>query len=338
MNTEKTHTEWIDPIIDYLTGNGSETTEQHLKEWIAASEANKQYFEEIKELWQSFEIASENKLYDPQKAFRLFKERIRAQLIPMEKTFSVKRNRMRRRIAAAAVLIPFFFLSYFTAKYFAEQPGKAVSLSEVIVPYGSTTQLTLQDGTKVWLNAGSSIIYDAGFKDKERVVKLSGEAYLEVTHDKKRPFIVSTSNLDIKVLGTSFNVNAYPENPTIEVALLDGSVQLQAAHSTPLILSPNETASYHINTKQMTVRSAQNRYSTAWTENKLIFDGETFEEIARILERHFNVSIHIRKEEVKERRFKGDFMQNETVEKIFEIISTDGKFKYKINGNYIDIY
>lgn len=279
-------------------------------------------------------MAEGEKNADSSRAYSRFKARIEAQ-----SAHSGRRNST--WLYAAAVLIPFLFLSYFTYQYFKASAGEwhgNLTVSEVVVPNGSKTQLLLQDGTKVWINSGSSVQCAEGFGKKNREIKLCGEAYLEVAHNDKCPFIVSTGEVKVKVLGTRFNVNAYKENEEIKVALLEGSVEMSVPDKMPLLLPPKSTACYNPVSKQTRMIYDTMCDSVNWISNKLIFDGESFEQIVLTLERNFNVKIHIHNAAVKERRFVGDFVNNETIEQIFNVMSSDGKFKYKIKGNVIDIY
>lgn len=280
-------------------------------------------------------VAESKKHFNSQKAYSLFKEKT-----DTKTGYSAKRRTMNRWLYAAAVFIPFIFLSYFTYKYvrLSADTEQAVIFSEVVVPNGSKTQLTLQDGTKVWVNAGSTISCDKDFGKKSREIKLSGEAYLEVAHLKDCPFIVSTGEVKVKVLGTKFNVNAYKENAEIKVALLEGSVEMTTNNSNSILLAPKDVASYNTISRKTQIHPDATDCMISWIQNKLYFEGETFEQIILTLERNFNVKINIQNASVKDRRFVGDFVNNETIEQIFNVMSSDGKFKYKIKGNVIDIY
>ncbi|MDR0750539.1 MAG: FecR domain-containing protein [Tannerellaceae bacterium] len=283
-------------------------------------------------------VAEGKKHFDSSSAYSWFRDRIEPDI-----RYLSRRRSNRRWLYAAAILIPFLFLSHFTYQYFrlkadVEVEHNVAMLSEVVVPNGSKTQLVLQDGTKVWVNSGSTLQCSPDFGKEYREIKLSGEAYLEVAHDANRPLVVSTGDVKVKVLGTRFNVNAYKENEEIRVALLEGSVEMLASGNAPLRLSPRDLALYNPVSKQTKVFSNATDDSINWIENKLIFDGETFEQIVFTLERSFNVKINILNVSVKSRRFAGDFVNNETIEQIFNVMSSDGKFKYEIKGNVIDIY
>ena len=281
-------------------------------------------------------VAESKKRYDSGKAYHLFHKRTGSEMMnPSEKKSYTK------WLYAAAILLPFMFLSYFTYKYFSlsTNTDQTTIISEIVVPNGSKTQFTLQDGTKIWINSGSTVQCNKDFGKKYREIKLSGEAYLEVAHKEDCPFIVSTDEIKVKVLGTKFNVNTYKENKEVRVALLEGAVEMiTGENNDPVLLSPNDVALYSTISKQTQIMHGATDHTISWIRNNFYFDGETFEQIILTLERSFNVKINIHNTSVKDRQFAGDFVNNETIEQIFNIMSSNGKFKYKIKGNMIDVY
>jgi len=196
--------------------------------------------------------------------------------------------------------------------------------------------ITLADGTGVWLNAGSKISYDTYFGRTNRNVKLDGEAYFEVSENKALPFVVQNMYATVRVLGTRFDVNAYPDNGQITVVLLEGLVNLTAGHEHTL-LHPHQKACYDKTTHTTQVVSAQEN-TMRWIEGGLVFNGETFEEIIRTLERKFDVKITISNVDIRDRRFAGDFTNDETLAQILQIMSVNGKFKYQISNKNVTIY
>jgi len=276
-------------------------------------------------------MAANKSHFNSGKAYARFKHRT-------QEIHHTPRKIFRKWISVAAILIPFLFLSYFTYKYLSLSVEGVTTFSEVIVPNGSKTQLVLEDGTKVWINSGSVIQFNSDFGKKQRIMKLSGEAYLEVAHMDNCPFVVSSGELSVKVLGTRFNVNAYEQSNEIKVALLEGSVEMATLDGEPVILLPKDIALYNVVSKETKVHHNATDNRMHWIDNKLYFHGETFEEIARTLERNYNVKINIHKDSLKDRPFGGDFPNNETIEQIFKIMSSDNKFTYKIKGNTIDVY
>lgn len=254
MKTDEQHKEhWLNLIIDRLTGSISEEAEISLREWTNASEENKQYAEKIEQLWKLLDIISEENRFDSEKAFLLFKERVDQKVSSISKPGkNIIYLSRRKLLSCVAVLFPLLLLSYFAYGYFQMKTvlNQNTSLPEVVVPYGSKTQLTLQDGSKVWLNAGSKMQYDFDMQKKLRILKLSGEAYLEVAKNEDYPFIVDAGEIKVKVLGTRFNVKAYRDNAEIRVALLQGSVEMKTGDNSIWRLKPNDIACFDIISKK----------------------------------------------------------------------------------------
>jgi ferric-dicitrate binding protein FerR (iron transport regulator) len=245
-----------------------------------------------------------------------------------------------RRIASyAAITVPLLILTaYLSYRMTTTTTAREIPLfSEVNVPNGAQTQLNLQDGTKVWLNAGSHIRYDSDFGRSNRNLSLSGEAYFEVAKNEHVPFTIDVEKLKIKVLGTHFNVNAYREDHDVAVSLFEGAVEMLTNQGVTT-LKPGDMARYDADTGKTTVAANATANALAWRDNKLVFSGKTFEQIVHTLERNYKVKVNIQNEQIKERQFSGDFTKNETIEQIFTVMSANGKFRYRIRGDTVDVY
>ena len=209
------------------------------------------------------------------------------------------------------------------------------TVSQVSTKNGSKTNLILPDGTKVWLNAGSSLTYDSAYGKNIREVALSGEAFFDVVKNKEKPFIIHTYKINIKVLGTEFNVRSYPTDKTTEASLIRGSIEVtfKDKPSKKIILKPNEKIVVNNNRdlEDILETSHQNSHGkinevpgadikkltyeyktgaiieTSWVENKLIFQDESFDEIALRLERWYGVSISFKNNQLKENHLTGSF-------------------------------
>ncbi|MDD2436894.1 MAG: FecR family protein [Massilibacteroides sp.] len=328
------NSKWNDQIMDYLTGNISENDKRRFLEWRNISPENEKYFQEIAAIWDASEVSTLNKKFDWHKPYIHFCQCIRESSI--SKRPFVLRLTMLKYVA---VVIPFVFLSYYSFLYFQSKikPTLSVQITKIEAPKGSKTCLTLVDGTIVWLNAGSTIEYPSDFGGMNRKIILNGEAYFEVAHNKECPFIVTTNKINVKVLGTKFNIRAYVEDPEVTVALLQGSVELDTQKDT-LIMKPNERVNCNLLNGVISVTQEDTKSAIDWTQDKITFQSETFEQIVRTLERIYNVKINIHNEQIKNRKFTGDFVNNETIEQILNVMSTSKNFQYKIKGNIVDLY
>lgn len=194
---------------------------------------------------------------------------------------------------------------------------------------GKMVALTLADGTRVWVNAASSIRYPAAFTGHERRVDLTGEAYFEVAHDRNRPFAVHTSQVAVQVLGTRFNVSAYEEDGQQQVVLVKGSVNVTTdTKNSSQLLSPGQMASY-ANGGQLTVTAVNTEEYTSWTKGYLILKRTSWEQLMRRLSRHYDVRISTNIPAFKEETFSGRLDLQANLEDMMNLICTGTPFIYQ---------
>lgn len=238
-----------------------------------------------------------------------------------------------------------------------------VHTSEVVARPGARTKLVLPDGTEVWLNSGSKLHYNNDFNTRLREVNLEGEAFFDVVKDASHPFIVHTSAINVKVLGTAFNIKSYPGDKITETTLLRGMVEITRKDdpSAPkVILKPNEKlvinktqepmrplspAAAHSDTAAEGMSNISitpvpmnipdsDKAETAWMYNKLVFDGDSFEELAAKMERWYNIKITFKNDQLFKYRFKGVF-NNETVKEALDALQLTAAFTYNIRDNIV---
>lgn len=240
---------------------------------------------------------------------------------------------------AAVLLLPVAV----TCLYFYGQSGRPQHWVEDFVPYGQRKQITLPDQSVVWLNAGSRIIYPERFNNRIRQVYVTGEAYIDVAKDPSRPFYVAASNVNIRVLGTKFNVKSYPEESKTEVSLLEGSIALEVDCNGVLkkyTLSPGTFMSFDRLTGQTEALQFSVREYNSWSDvsSGLYFRNLTLEEIARELERNFDVRIVIRDEKLKHEKYYASFVNGESVTDILTALNVGGSMRFSRQNGVIDIY
>jgi transmembrane sensor len=216
-----------------------------------------------------------------------------------------------------------------------------LAYNELKIPFGQKFQVILSDGTKIHLNSGSSLKFPISFINGHyRKVYLTGEAYFEVTKDKLHPFIVQSSEMNIKVLGTKFNVSAYKEDQSINTVLVEGSVQVYEKNSPnqKSILVPGEKATWMKSNNRVAINKVDVSDYTAWRNGQLIFKGLPFRKIVQKLERAYNVSIINNNEELDNEMFSANFNQDtDKIESIMFYISKIYHFTYTIKDNIIII-
>lgn len=202
-------------------------------------------------------------------------------------------------------------------------------------PKGGHYQLDLPDGTKVWLNAASSLTYPTAFKDKERNVTLRGEAYFEVTKDKNKPFKVKSGQQIIEVLGTHFNVFAYPEERKIQTTLLEGSIKIIKGNRAKLI-RPGQSATTVDSTASISIADADLEKSLAWKNNEFIFNGENLESIMKSVSRWYNIEIVYQRSSGKT-KYWGVVSRNQNLSAVLKMLQSTGKVSFKIEGRRLTV-
>jgi len=236
--------------------------------------------------------------------------------------------------------------------------------SEIFTGNGSRTHLTLPDGTVVWLNAGSRINYEKNFGATQRAVNLTGEAFFDVAPNASKPFVIHTARIDIRVLGTRFNVKSYPSDKTTEATLIRGSIEVSIRDrpSDKIVMKPNEKlvvnnedsiqlekenlprrrepsigSSHVIISKPTYEQHSGAIIETSWVDNKLIFQDEEFSSLARLMERWYGVTIRFTSSAKEELRFTGIF-EKESVRQALDALKLTANFNYSIDGTQITIH
>ena len=207
--------------------------------------------------------------------------------------------------------------------------------NELIIPKGGEYQVVLADGTKVWLNSASRLIYPQSFMGKERRVVLSGEAFFDVAHDAERPFIVETSRMNVKVLGTRFNVNDYDDNEEVSTTLVNGSVEIVSGGQQAFRLVPGEQAYGKEN--ELEKREVNVRLYTSWIDGKFLFNNTELEEIAKQISRWYDVEIFFSSENVKKVRFTGAIVKFKPLDDLVRMIESTSQVRFSVKGKTIVI-
>lgn len=232
--------------------------------------------------------------------------------------------------AAAILLLPLLIAGGLVYSYL-DNYGKTTTdrqvISTIYAPLGARVSFNLPDGTIGMLNSGSYLSYSLPFTNN-RQVKLEGEAWLEVNHDEDHPFEINTGNSTVKVLGTSFNVSAYPAESYVEVVLQKGKVEFQDNEGDEKVtILPSERLVFHNGniSKSVTDPATYN----AWTEGKLVFRSDPMAEVARRIERWYNVKIILADSELEKYSFRATF-QDDTLEEVLRFLSMTSPIRYRI--------
>ncbi len=303
-------------LRNYSAGKYSYRDYKRIASWFEDDSLRSELETTIHQHWNDFSVNTE----ESPKDLRLVYENLRSQILSEEpKPISLNRRVILLYSRIAAILL-FPLLIYSTISLIKSNNHEVTAWAEICAPAGARTQFMLPDGSKGWLNSNAKLKYSLDFK-QNRHVNLSGEAYFEVTKDKKKPFTVSTPNLDVKVVGTIFSVSALEEENTTEVVLQEGSVEVDnPAIGLNALMKPDQKLVYD-NTKKKYQTSTLNaqQYNT-WKDGMLIFRNEPLSDVFKRMSRWYNIKITITDEQIKRYKYRATFRE-EPVEEVIRLIA-----------------
>ena len=209
-----------------------------------------------------------------------------------------------------------------------DEEEAVLTYNEIEVPQGAEFQLKLSDGTMIYLNSASKVRYPVPFPKGERRIELEGEAFLEVTHDSARPFIVGTKFMDVRVLGTKFNISAYGDDPTVMTTLVEGAVRVSSEENgVEAVLKPSEQLVFQKEEKTAKVREVDVKYYTAWRDGWFRFKDVPLEELMKVVMRWYDMDVVYEDPEVKEFQFGCNFNRMSPVETFIKVFEENGKIR-----------
>lgn len=309
-------------IAKFLGGTASEEELQQLESWVQESEENSSYYRQVKNIWESsVELPVSTK-----KALTQTMGRIEGRKSNL--TFWQLMQRI-----AAILFIPLFLASiWFTGATYLKQNSSSLTYVNAVAAFGTYSCIELPDGSKVWLNSGSSLRYPDKFTKKDRRVYLTGEAYFEVHSDKSSPFLVSTPYFTVKATGTRFNVMTELDGSMMSVTLVQGKVdvikEVPGKKTTTLTqLKPNDHMIYDVQSGQVEIQTGDPYKYFAWKDGKLVFRNDNISEVARRISLQYNVDIEIKGDEIKQYRYRATF-ENEPLEELLRLLKISSPIDY----------
>ncbi len=327
-----------DLIIQQLCGELDESSLQELRAWIDHSPENASYFQERQEIWFSSVEAPQLEKYNKRELYAAF----------LQHTGNANENRQgsflyrqRRWLSYAAMLLVVATMTFFAYQRGERHVKKAFANIQVEAPSGSRTKALLPDGTVVWLNSGSRLTYSQGYGLNDRKVTLNGEGYFEVQHNKDLPFSVNSKALRVSVLGTKFSFRDYPDDTEAEVMLEEGSVKLDnlvSAHQ-PQLMTLGQKVVLDKKTGVMTTTACDVNTISQWSQGMIVFNDASLDEIAKRIERSYNVTVHIQDGTIQKYRFNGDFVrQEQSLKEVLDALAATGRLHYRLRGRTVTIY
>ena len=213
------------------------------------------------------------------------------------------------------------------------------STLSLITPRGGEFRVTLEDGTEVWLNAQSQLIYPETFAADERRVQVKGEAYFRVVRDESKPFLVETDGQLIRVLGTEFNVRSYAEDEAVQTTLVNGSIAMQpiGAGDAQLLLTPGHQALFDKEAHDINVRSVDTEVVTSWKDGKFVFENQTLSQIMLSLARWYDFEYEFLDEAASKMVFMGRIPRYSDFSDVIAILESSGGLKFSVKGKRVTI-
>jgi ferric-dicitrate binding protein FerR (iron transport regulator) len=363
--------EYIEELLTALfSGEINDTEVQTLKEWVGASAENARLLEAYRKTNFALTYYAHNSRYDADEAWRRMTD------ILDETPLHGRLRRMMKQAYRYAAIFVLAFACGITATYLyvaaktqdaQEEAETELFYTEYTVPYGSKSMVTLPDSSSIWLNAGSKLRYSSAFNKTEREVFIEGEAYFKVARNEQKPFLVKSSAVTLKVLGTSFNIKAYPEEDNVETTVESGSVQVvrnvKGQLTDKLVLTAGQKATViksagtdglpisgltimplspdqknimpeKITEKTIVTKNVLTELYTSWKDARWLIQQESLESLAVKLERRYNIHISFADELLKNISFSGT-LRDETLEQVLEVIKLSAPVNYTIQKNTV---
>ncbi len=321
----------INLLERFFNGATSAEEERALTEWLREkSESDPELAEYYRSKW-----ASTNGTMDSRTKERIH-ARIRETIDAGAPEAPAPRRRFLGRLlpwAAAACIAAAAVTGWYNYAKIAARQGH---LFEIYTEKGQKTNITLPDGTRVWLNSASKLSYDSRYNLSSREVNLVGEGYFEVAKDPERRFRVNTGNYTVEALGTVFNVKSYPEDRTSVTTLIEGKVRIDDGGGFTTTLAPMEAVAYDTADGGFTKSgSGRTQFAGLWRNNELIVEsGTTLEKLTELLDREYNIRFVFRSERIKSLRFEG-IIKNNNLQNVLQLIGLSGEVRYTIEQNTV---
>ena len=318
-------------LVAFLKGELDAAQAAAVEAWYDRSAANRRMLGQVYYILYVSDRINDAAGIDVERSLRQFKRRMHA-----GRRISLRRSAV--RIAAAAVIAAVLLAGGLTTVLLSKRLAQPVT---VVTQLGERSQVVLPDGTKVWLNSSSSVEYVAPFFSRQRRVKMEGEAYFEVEHDRRAPFVVSTNGLDIEVLGTRFNIRNVDNEHRVTTVLLEGAVKAYASgrEQASVRLHPAQQLVFDTRTHAMRLTDCPSaERSINWIDGRFCFEHDTFGEIVAELKRYYNVDIRFMDNRLRDMRFSGNFRVEDGIYHIMSVLQLTYKFNYRIAGNDIELY
>ncbi len=331
----KNQENYIELCVKFFTKEITDSELSWLNNWLSESAENKQKFNKVSELWYSRKYSQ----FDTDKAWETIQQRILNERRHQQPANTVLIPRMKLIYwAVAASLI--VLLSVPTLMYYFTNSVESSDdvLFTVTAPKGEKALVLLGDGSRVWLNGGSSLKYSNEFNQDKRHVMLNGEGFFEIAKNEAKPFTVGCNETEVKVLGTSFNVSNYQNDDFIQLTLVTGKLSFtHDVNQKATILAPSQQLTYQKDTRKLSVVNTETELYTLWKDNQLKFDNAPFIDVIKKMERWYDVDIELEEQMQNSEKYTMT-VKTESLREILHMLRLTTAFDYKIDKEKVYIY
>lgn len=316
-------------ILKHLSGQTTDEEIEQLTNWVNENAENENQFAEMQNsyIYLASSLSPDNQKSALDEIINQISNTKEKKRISVGRIYSI----------AAAILLPIILGGFAWFYQWSTSSSEPELFTEIVAPPKHNSQITLPDGTQVWLSPESKLRYGQNFGKKTRSVVLDGEGYFEVTKNQEKPFTVETVHLNVKVLGTSFNLEAYSNETTVRTTLVRGSLQVESELiSKDFLLTPGDRVSVDVNRKQLTSEKVNTEIYRLVKDGMIIFKRNTLAEVCRKLERWFMIPVEFNGTDNQDLLFTAKF-QDESIEKILQILNMTIPINYQILNDKIVI-
>ena len=310
----------INILYRYFEGKASDSEVGVVRKWLDESPENKGIFMKERKLYDVMHLSGK-----PEPVIIKAKTKIHPVL-----------REIYRTVAVSAVVLLFIFI--YREYRVVDKEDVIEQFQTISVPVGQRINITLPDGTTVWLNARTTIKYPLTFNKEKRQVSLDGEAYFEVVEDKKKPFVVQTSKGSLEVLGTEFNVEDYSDMENFETMLFGGSVRIVPNDSSLQAVTLNPTYKASLDKDGLSVVQVDDYSVYRWREGLICFKDDPFSKIMNDFEKYYGLKIIVENDNVKKQYYSGKFRQTDGIDYALRVLQKDIRFDYARDDDNSVIY
>lgn len=322
-----------------MSGQATRKEKETLMDWKDKTPENQSYLIEMKKLWIEATRDRRRSVFESQLDLQEIVRKTKIE-VHNQPEYSIKKIiKVLRKAAVWLLIIGFTFgFGYIISNHVS---SKDKGKNKLVADKGHVSQVILEDGTRVWLNSGSEMTFSNTIQ-KERRVKLRGEAYFEVHSNPRRPFYVEIDYGTIIVKGTKFTISCYDEDEEVSAVLVEGNIDWVLPGEKIISLDPKKKITLNKKTTKISTMTVDPELYYGWIENRFIFNNDKLSEIVKELERWYKVEINIKDKELENQKFSGIFPKTVSVKRFLKVLSTTG-IKYKIiegsdNKEIIELY